>query len=185
MWMSNTGGLWDLWTSENFLKELSAFSSQKLILLLTFCAKMLKHCLEYLMVKKCHLLFHSGFVLCCITSLDYISILSFKEVMLTCPRGLEGSRIKKQDCLMWRYHLCHRKFTSHKSTDAGRVFWINIIAYVPWLCYCSLGTCYWLETESGVRPIFDRTFYCVIEICFSLHIECTLMVLSFPINVCV
>lgn len=59
-----------------FLKELSAFSFQKLILLLMLCAKMLKHHLEYIMVRKCHLLF---WPLVC-TSLYYLTRLYFNTL---------------------------------------------------------------------------------------------------------
>lgn len=82
------------------------------------------------------------FVLHYITSLDYISVLALEEVMLTCLKRLKNSRIKiLQDCLMQRHHLWLRKFTNRKSTDARRVFWINITADGPWLFYCSPDTC--------------------------------------------
>ena len=101
------------------------------------------------------------FVLHYITSVGCISVLSLVEVMLTCLKRLENSRIIiHQDCLMQRQHLWLRKFTNRECTDALRVFWINSTAYVPWLFYCSLGTCcsnLWLETESGVRRTFAET----------------------------
>lgn len=73
MQVADTGGLWYLWTSECFLKELSAFSFRKRILLLVFQAKMLKHHLEYSTIRKCHLLF---WPLVC-TALHYLTRLYF------------------------------------------------------------------------------------------------------------
>lgn len=75
-------------------------------------SKMLKHHLEWSENVNCC----SGppFVLCYITSLHYIAILSLEELTLTCIKWLENARLKiHQDDLMQRHHLWLRKSTNH------------------------------------------------------------------------
>lgn len=70
-----------------------------------------------------------------IASLDYISLLPLEEVLLTCLKRLENSRIKfLRDCLKQRHHLWLPKFITWECT-AGGVSWMNIPActLVVWL----------------------------------------------------
>lgn len=129
------------------------------------------------MISKYHLLFWPQFVLHYIALLDCISLFPLEEVILTCLKRLQNTRIKfLRDCLMQRHHLWLTEFTTCECT-AGEVSWVNIPACAPWLCDCS----------HRIRPWRDLWWDLLCShagLCFHPHIqfEDPPLVLCFPIN---